>query len=346
LVLTRAVWDVNRSLSLLVGALGLLVLLVVAAVAVPGALADREESIRPAYLDYRDSAVQAGAVTGETVTLQFETRLGHAGGPARNVTVEVRAVDAASGMQVATATTDLGTVTGEREVSALTNLTVPRQGAYDLRTVVYVDGQRRVGGSQTVSGVGTLVPEYARTDLAFRSFPAPTTSIPPVVYTVQDVSDGQATLDVTPFLTNTGDEPESGLELVVLARQADSNIVADRAVVPVGEIAPGRTAEPSLTVTVPDDYNYYLDAMLRRDGVVVATTSVPASLDPTEDVPENMTRRDVDLETGDFEQDDGSGGGPPDEPAMTEGSQGPGFGVAAALLAILTGTALYARRSR
>ncbi len=336
----------NRSLSLLVGALGLLVLLVVAAVAVPGALADREESIRPAHLDYRDSAVQAGAVTGETVTLRLDTRLGHHGGPARNVTVEVRAVDAASGMQVATATTDLGTVSGEREVTAQTNITVPRQGAYDLRTVVYVDGQRRVGGSQTVSGVGTLIPEYARTDVNFRSFPAPTTSIPPIVYTVQDVSDGQATLDVTPFLTNTGDQAESNLELVVLARQADSNIVADRAVVSVGEIAPGRTAQPSVSVTVPDDYNYYLDAMLRRDGVVVATTSVPASLDPTEAIPTNTTRRDVGLETGDFEQEDGSGERVTEEPQMTEGSQGPGFGVTAALLAILAGVALYARRSR
>ena len=335
----------NRSLSLLVGALALLVLLVVAALAVPGALADHDESVRPADLDYRESAVRAGAVTGETATLHVETRLGHRGGPARNVTIEVRAVNAESGMQAATERTDLGTLTGDREFNATTSLTVPREGAYELRTLVYVDGRRRAAGTQTVSGVGTLVPDYARTSVAFQSFPATRSEIPPIVYSVEDVSDGRATLDVTPFLTNTGDEAESGLELVLLARQADSNIVADRTTREVGSIAPGETTEPSLTVTVPDGYNYYLDAMLRRDGVVVATTSVPASLDPTETIDANETQREVGLETGDFQRDAG-GDDRPEEPQEMEGESGPGFGVPAALIALFAGGLLYARRSR
>lgn len=336
----------NRSAILLVAALAGAVLFVLAILAVPGAMADHDEPIRPAVLEHRDSSVAAGAVTGETVTLRVETRLDHDGGPARNVTVDLRAIDAESGMLVDATTTDLGTLSATREYTATTAVTVPREGGYDLQTVVYVDGERRSGGTQTVSGVGTLVPEYARTQVDFRSFPTLTQGqIPPVVYAIDDVTDGRATLAVTPFLTNAGDEPESGLELVVLARQADSNIVADRATVDLDAIQPGRTVQPSLQVTVPDDYNYYLDAMLRRDGVVVATASVPASLDPSETVPANTTTRDVGLETGDFEREDGRIGDPAgSEPPQTRGSGGPGFGVVSALAALIGAGALLARR--
>lgn len=332
-----------RPKVLIATALLLALLAVGAAVTVPGALAERDDPVRPADLHHLDATVRAGDVTGETVTLHVENRLRHRGGPARNVTVLVRAIDAESGMLASSARTDLGTLAASREYNATTAISVPREGGYELEAIVYVDGTRRSETRLRVSGVGTLIPDYATSEVEFRFSPGLRTDIPPILYSIQRVRDGRATLEVTPWLTNTGDEQSGALELVVLARQSDSNVVADRATVQVGRIQPGGTAQPSLELTVPDGYNYRLDAMLRRDGVVVAATSVPASLDPTETVPVNATTREVGLETSDFEEQR-----PPEpepRPEATPGQSGPGFGVAAALVALLSIAAL-ARRFR
>jgi hypothetical protein len=70
-------------------------------------------------------------------------------------------------------------------------------------------------------------------------------------------------------------------------------------------IRPGRTVTPSVSLTVPSQYNCYLDTKLWRDGVVVGTARAPASLDPREPVPWNTTTREVGLEVGDFDLDGG-----------------------------------------
>jgi len=61
-------------------------------------------------------------------------------------------------------------------------------------------------------------------------------------------------------------------------------------------IRPGRTVTPSVSLTVPSQYNCYL---------VVGTARAPASLDPREPVPWNTTTREVGLEVGDFDLDGG-----------------------------------------
>jgi hypothetical protein len=103
---------------------------------------------------------------------------------------------------------------------------------------------------------------------------------------------------------------------------------------------------------VPDGYNYYLDAILRRDGVIVDTATAPAQLDPSEIVAVNETRRSVGLETGDFATTGGSDGGADGQALAADESDGqatvaggPGFGAGAALAAVAAlAVGLFARR--
>lgn len=342
--MTRGHLPVDRTTALLGAAVVLALVALVGSVAIPGALADRDEPLRPALVEHRESDIRAGAVTGETVTLHVETAIGHAGGPARNVTVVIEAFDSESGILVNTSRSTLGTLDEEREYNATTPSTVPREGAYRIRTTVYEDGERRQRGSQTVRGLGTLVPEYARTTVSFHDFASGSTEIPSITYSIADVSDDRATLDVSAYLTNVGDEPAGDLRLEVLARQADSNIIADRASVDVGPVDPGETHTPGVTLAVPDDYNYHLDAILRRGEVIVATSSAPATLDPTETIPENETTRDVGLETGEFETETPS---PPRETELrTEGAGQPGFGAIVGIIGILLAVEVSRRSER
>lgn len=337
----------KRELTLAALALLVAVATVALVLLVPGALADRTDDVRSTQLDLRDPSVSVERVGGETADLSLDLRLAHRGGPAENVSVEVQAVDTETGLVTRTVRRDLGTIEGtsrSREVRTRVNVTVERDGGYRLVTRVYEDGSPTARRSVEVQGVGSLVPEYARTPVDFHRFEPGGADLPVISYSVRNVSADRAELDLSTYLTNRGEESAGGLDLTLIARQAESNVVADRTTVSVDGIEPGRTATPGATLTVPDSYNYHLDAILRRDGVIVSTASAPALLDPTRPVPENETREDVGFRAGDFERTD-----EPDDfgntPVRTDAAEGPGFGVAAALAA-LAAAAIALRRKR
>ena len=87
--------------------------------------------------------------------------------------------------------------------------------------------------------------------------------------------------------------------------------------------------------------------MLWRDGIIVSTARAPASLDPTEVVPTNTTTRETGLEVGDFAEEEERT--PVAEPQSTgrpvTESAGPGFGVGAAVVALVGAGLLTRRRS-
>ena len=327
---------------LLGGAAAVVVVSAVAAVAVPGALSpDEPEQVRPAFLGIAEMNIAPGAASGDTATLAVETRLDHRGGPAENVTLLLRAVGLESGLVETTREVPVEPIRGDREVAITENLTVTREGGYRIEAVVFVDGERRETASRSVQGVAALEPEYARSPIEFHDFAG--TDQPTIEYSVASVDGERVTLRVRTYLTNTGGETPGGLRLTVTARQADSNVVTDEAEVAVGEIAPGRTATPEAELVVPDGYNYYLDATLWKDGVIVGSARSVANLNPQERISANVTQREVRFEVSDFEED-GPGGReePPERTEMESGGQ-PGFTAGVAAIA-LAGAVLLARR--
>ncbi|MFD1634183.1 DUF7490 domain-containing protein [Haloplanus ruber] len=333
----------RRESVLAAGAVGVVVLAVVAAVLVPGALADPSEDrpVRSGPVTITDMEISAGDVTGDTVTLDVGTRLSHRGPPARNVSLRVQAVDTESGLVESTRSVAVGNLSEEREVAVPTNLTVEREGGYRIRAVVYRDGERIDSGARELRGLEALQPAYARSGVRFAAADA----LPPVAFSVAEAGEGQTTLDMQMALTNGGDEQPSDLRVTVTLRQADSNIVANRTAVDVGSIRPGRTATVETRLSVPAGYNYYVDAVLWKDGVVIDSARGAANLDPSETISVNETRREVELEVGDFTRGDGRDGDRPRPEAtgMPTAGGGPGFGVAVAVVAVVA-AALFARR--
>lgn len=336
----------RRERTLAAAAAAVATVAVVTAALVPGAIADPTEEgpVRPGPVELVDLPIRQGEVTGETVTLQVEADLSHRGNPTPNVTVRFRAVDAESGLVETTRAVDVGDLRGDRETTVTANLSVPRQGGYRIEAVVFADGERVASGSRTVSGLAELTPPYARSAVAFTDRQA----LPPVSVSADAVRNNRTTLNVTASLTNGGDEPVDDLRVEVVLRQAESNLVAARRTVPIGRIRPGRTAGPSVEVTVPSGYNYYVDAVLRRDGVVIDTARGVANLDPRRTISANETTEDVELDVSDFTPADGEPR--PDRPQATEITEGggPGFGAPAALVGLLALAAvgLFAGRWR
>jgi PGF-CTERM protein len=331
----------TRERVLAAAAVGVVALALLSAAVVPGAIADpsTDDPARPGPLRVVDMPIAPGQVDGETATLRVTPSLRHDGPTTPNVSVLFRAVDTESGLVETTRRVEVGDVetTGERPVTA--NLTVGREGGYHIEAVVYSDDRRVDTARRTVSGLSALTPAYARSTVTFTDEAA----LPAISVGVENATDSRTTLRVSPSVVNRGDTASEGLRIAVTLRQADSNVVAARSTVEVGTVRPGRTAAPETTVAVPADYNYYVDAVLYRDGVVVDTARGAVNLDPTETLSVNETRREVAFEAGDFEREGAGGGVGGERPTQTAAGGQPGFGAAVAVAALL-GAALLARR--
>ncbi|AUV82831.1 PGF-CTERM sorting domain-containing protein [Salinigranum rubrum] len=330
-----------RDRTLAAGAVGLVAVALLVAAAVPGVLADPTDDgpTRPGPVRIAETSIAPGTVSGQTTVLHVQTRLDHRGNPTPNVSVRFRATDAESGFVAATETVDVGTLDEDGETLVQTNLTVEREGGYRIEATVFRDGERVGSGGKTVSGLEALTPEYARTSVGFTDSAA----LPAVSFSVASVSQNRTTLDLAATLTNRGDSGSENLRVTVVLRQADSNIVAARSEAQVGTIRPGRTETVETQVTVPSEYNYYIDAVLWKDGVVVDTARSAANLDPTERISVNETEREVELRVEDFSGSDDERPRAEGTEAQTVSTSAPGFGVGAAVAALLS-LALVARR--
>ncbi|SHG57859.1 DUF7490 domain-containing protein [Halobaculum gomorrense] len=331
----------SRERRLTAGAVAVLLVALLGVAVVPGVLADpsADGPVRPGRVSIAESpAIAPEEVDGATATLRLHTRIGHAGNPTDNVSVRFRAYDAESGLLTAERTVELEELTGDRSVPVNATIEVPREGGYVIETVVFRDGRVVDRDRTRVSGLAALGTEVHFTE---------SEAVPPLSVSVASVDEeaNRTTLTVAASLTNGGESASDRLRVEVVLRQAESNIVAARQSTTVSGIGPGRTADATVEVTVPSDYNYYVDAAVYRDGVLVDTARSVANLDPTETISANMTTREVEFEVSDFAGDDGSQEERATEAAArTETATAtPGFGPAVAVAA-LAGAALLARR--
>jgi PGF-CTERM protein len=315
----------------------------------PGTASDVE---RPGRVSMTELTISDDEITGGTATFAVDTYLEHRGPPVANVTVRHRVTDTTTGLVEDTAEREVGTVDADGEVVVSGTVAVPREHSYEIETFLYRDGRRVDAASHTVEGVDALTPAYADTDVEFHRFGGGSLrDVPAIEYSVESTTDDRATLTVASHLTNTGDDPESNLTLELKARQADSNVVADRATADLSTIEPGTTATPTVELEVATEYDYYLDAVLWRDGTIVGTDRAAANLGPGS-LSVNETAGEDGLVVSDFTGGSGVGAGDGanagdasdgGEDASAEGT--PGFGVAVAVAALFA-TIAIARRNR
>lgn len=304
-------------------------------------------------------AISAGDVGGETAFLEVDTHLEHRGGAVENVTVVHRATNTDTNLVEHTVESDVGTLDDESEVVISESVDVPRDGTHELETFVYVDGVRTESMTHTVAGVDALTPAYAETSLEFHRFGGDyggaLADVPAIEYSVESTTDDEVELEVSSFLTNTGDETTGDLELEVKARQADSNIVADAATVDLNAVEPGETVTPTADLEVAQEYQYYLDAILWLDGTIVATDRAGADLRPdatNESTGGNgLDTSDFDESEDGFETEETSSETAGDEEiddadaAEQDSDATPGFTLGGGAVALLATIALIRRRT-
>lgn len=277
------------------GAIALIVLGILLAAVLPTGVEGETEPTPGGEVSIAEMDVSLGDVTGETVEFDIIPRLSHRGGVSENLTVVVRATQPGTELLTSEEKAQVGRIEGNGEKEVEIPVVVEREGGYVFKVVVY-KGDRRVNtASRRIENVGAVKPEYAKSGIAFFSFPLQ----PSIEYSIGTVGD-DVELETASYLANRGNEQED-VTLAVEARQSDSMIVADRREVSVS-IPAGSVKRIPATLNVPDGYNYYLDATAWRDENIVATHRNAANLRPNVSIEVNRGGGEAGLKVGDFEE--------------------------------------------
>ena len=87
--------------------------------------------------------------------------------------------------------------------------------------------------------------------------------------------------------------------MVVKAREAASNLMADKIISETGIIQSEATAVKTVKLVVPDDYNYMVVVELWREDVHINTREKPV-LSPTKTIPKQRVEKKLKLEVSRF----------------------------------------------
>ena len=143
------------------------------------------------------------------------------------------------------------------------------------------------------------------------------------------------------YLENRGASPSDNLNMVVKARQAESNILADKRSTETGIIASEATAVRSIQLDVPEGYNYMMVVELWKGDVMINTWEKPLMLAPTKSVPKESVEKKMNIEVSKFVREGGVSPGA--VPMMTQTPsyaptpkmEQPGFEVMGAIAALI-----------
>ncbi|MDO9323493.1 MAG: hypothetical protein Q7T80_00890 [Methanoregula sp.] len=245
------------------------------------------------------SSITVGAqnVTGAEVTLNVTTDVQNTHGVSSGVSrIQLRAYDTGSGLVVAEQTGDAGYLGIRGSGSISQTLVLPRKGSYRLVSTVFENGQRKGQGEITAYNLERLTPDNQETGLA----------ISDIDFLVKKVSGDRVDIQTDVYFTNDNRAASGPFEIEVKAKEEDARLLADKQRASVESIRPDATRVSSVTLSVPDQYNYVVEVLVWKNETIVKRGEGNVRLRPGMQVEKNTQFVTKQIETSKFVQDSGS----------------------------------------
>ncbi len=266
--------------------------------------------------------VGAQSVTGADVTLNVTTDVQNTYGVSSGISrVQLRAYDTGSGLVVAEQTGDAGYLGIRGSGSISQTLVLPRKGSYRLVSTVFENGQRKGQGEITAYNLERLTPDNQETGLA----------ISDIDFLVKKVSGDRVDIQTDVYFTNDNRAASGPFEIEVKAKEEDARLLADKQRASVESIRPDATRVSSVTLSVPDQYNYVVEVLVWKNETIVKRGEGNVRLRPGMQVDRNTQFVTKQIETSKFVQDSGPAGMSP-VPYTT--MKAPGFAAPLGLVAL------------
>ncbi len=300
----------------------------------------------PTYLSIREIDIIPENITSSYAIINITAYINYRGSETENASMVIRAIDSNTKLlnsQVSATIPETKEETIEKTMKVSQNLKVDKNADYDLKILLFNNGSVLDSGSVSISGISLLIPES-------KNYPV---NMKNMDFIIGGVSAGRVTIKPNIYLENTGASSSENLKILVKAREADSNILADRTSTETGAIDSEKTVIKEVQLNVPDGYNYMIVAELWKNDTLVNSWERPILLAPTKTIPKESQEKKVNIEVGQFVREGGqppvagvvpTAIGPEVAPA-TQTPKEPGFEMIGAIIAILLVLIYRNRRS-
>lgn len=267
------------------------------------------------YYNVKDMDISADRIGAAFVDLNVTTYIEKSqGDTAKNTSLLLKAYSQKSGLLEAQKEIKLGVLKKGDTKSVTQILTLPKTGGYDLRSVLFEENAQKGDGEIKIYNLDALPAEVQKIGL----------EIPEMDFRVKEVKDGKVLIENDIYLTNEGRETSRDFHMLVKVREMDTGLLADKVWTRTGEIKPESTVIQSVNLTMPDKYNYIVEALIWNNDTIVERGEGYIQLNPLIEVKDKNTTRAREIQTSEFENVVETGM-VPEEESTTEKSSTPGF---------------------
>lgn len=288
----------------------------------------QKEPSYPSYLSIREVDVKPVEVTSARIEVNVTAYINHNGGKTRDAVMLIRAINSETRLLESQVSAPIPETDSrlDKTLSVSTNINVERNGGYELNILLFDNGSIRDSGTVNILGLNALIPGSKRSGVSLTN----------IDFTVGGVSAGKVSIKSDIYLENKGPDVSDNLKMIVKAREATSNLIADKKNAETGTIINESTVVRTVELEVPEGYNYMVVVELWRGDTIINTWEKPVLLAPTKTVPKESVEKKMNIEVSKFVREagvpQGSSGGEaqrPNQPAT------PGFEIFAAISALL-----------
>jgi len=314
----------------------LILLLVVSFTVSTGCIRNFEEGSNYGITDIEMSADSVkSSYVDLNVTAYIENRGTASEG---NTTLLFKAFRQQTGLLEVSEENEVGVIEEGDTVTVSQQIRLPREGSYTLRLDLYEDEQKKASSSITIRNL-----EAMQTDLQEIGL-----QISGIDFMVKNVTSGKVLIESDIYLKNEGSKSTENYRMLVKAREMDARLLADKEWTDTGTIEPEATAIRTVSLTVPDDYNYAVEVSIWDDDVIVMTGEDYVQLNPEKVISKEEEVQNKNIQTGDFIVEEGFEEAMPTEETASESASeaAPGFGSLMTAGILLSALLVIRRKSR
>lgn len=288
----------------------------------------QKEPSYPSYLSIREVDVKPVEVTSARIEVNVTAYINHNGGKTRDAVMLIRAINSETRLLESQVSAPIPETDSrlDKTLSVSTNINVERNGGYELNILLFDNGSIRDSGTVNILGLNALIPGSKRSGVSLTN----------IDFTVGGVSAGKVSIKSDIYLENKGPDVSDNLKMIVKAREATSNLIADKKNAETGTIINESTVVRSVELEVPEGYNYMVVVELWRGDTIINTWEKPVLLAPTKTVPKESVEKKMNIEVSKFVREAGVPQGSSQGEAQRSNQPAtPGFEIFAAISALL-----------
>ncbi len=256
------------------------------------------------------------------------------GNTEKNASLLLKAYSIESGLLVAQKEVKLGVLKKGDTKLVSQNLSLPKTGGYDLRSVLFEENIQKSKGEIKIHNLDALPADVQDIGL----------EIPEMDFKVKGVEGGKVFVESDIYLTNEGKEINPDFKMLIKVREMDAGLLADKIWTQTGKIKPETTVIRSVNLTMPDQYNYAVEVLIWNNDTIVKSGEGYIQLSPKVKIQDKNTTETLKIQTSEFENSEATEEIPKSE-IEKEGGATPGFSLPLSAI-LLCSAAIFRRRFR